>query len=117
MASRKFEMHHRPKRKPFLDIPEIRILIDNDFYTAPNHDNSQQHICAWLLGLFCGVRPGSIAQSRNRREFLCWGDIQIIRQEEANCLFRVEVEFKVWKGWQDDYRDSYFPQAKPHSSQ
>jgi integrase len=109
MAARKFGLIQRPKHKPFLDILELKILIDNDFWTSPSSENAQQHALAWLLGLCCAARPGSLAQPRFRDGFLTWGDIVIRRGDTASgSLFVCQVQFRWWKGWSDEHQDTYF---------
>lgn len=65
---------------------------------------AEQHHLAWLFGLVCGVRPGTLAQSRKRPgHYLRWGDITITRNVPSSTKsFTVKVEFRWLKGNRDD---------------
>lgn len=77
MAARKFGIIQRPKRKPFLDITELKLLIDHDFWSSPTTENAQQQAVAWLLGICCAARQGSLTRPRDRGGYLTCGDITI----------------------------------------
>ena len=76
MAARKFGIIQRPKRKPFLDITELKLLIDHDFWSSPTTENAQQAV-AWLQGICCAARPGYLARPRDGEGYLTCGNITI----------------------------------------
>jgi hypothetical protein len=77
--------------------------LEKEYIQTPCREISAQHQLAWLLGFVCGARPGSLAKSERRENFMTWNDVKILRGEEK-MHFIVELTFEYWKGFNDEER-------------
>ncbi|KAK2738708.1 hypothetical protein CKAH01_07398 [Colletotrichum kahawae] len=73
--------------KSYVDIEELRQMIDEDMCKTAAIDLTEQHHLAWLLGRHAALRPGSLGKpagiafdpDADEHQYLIWRDIAITR--------------------------------------
>lgn len=101
MAFREHNMAAAAPSKLYANKDDIKNLIEFVTYSDANVENAQQMVIAWLDSFICGVRPGTIAVSKNRLDqFLRWEDIDISRTADGN--FQVIITHKWLKGYREE---------------
>lgn len=92
----------------YLGKEELIQIIDYDITNNIYATIAKQHYLAWIVGLVCGIRPGTIAVTQSRAgsgQCLRWGDVTIYR-DDANRTptgtFTVQFTFRWLKGNRGD---------------
>jgi hypothetical protein len=88
--------------RTFVDLDELRLLIDHELVSTPCIELSECHQLAWCLGRTCAVRPGSLGTPRRgvdsaKLQFLAWRDITITRIPNKPGMFMADIRFRNLK--------------------
>ncbi|EON64493.1 hypothetical protein W97_03725 [Coniosporium apollinis CBS 100218] len=104
MANEHGGFNTTPYNKVYFGRAELLDLLDADMDQTPNKAVAENHHLAWLFGLVCEVRPGTLGQIHRRPDhFLRWEDITISRDvSDDRKTFTVKVTFRWLKGNRDN---------------
>ncbi|KAK3064870.1 hypothetical protein LTS18_003130 [Coniosporium uncinatum] len=92
----------------YLGKEELVQLIDYDISNNIYATIAKQHHLAWIIGLVCGVRPGTIAETLTRAgsgQCLRWRNVTIYRDDvdgRSTGTFTVQFTFPGLKGNRGD---------------